>query len=113
MGRKRLHCVALECDACGCGLEGQHDAFVRRYPENKVRLLEADAGRTGWTTDGLGRWHCAGCPELEDRRTRTPAAVQTAHAVVPDTLAELEDQLVRLAGVATRTAAAVAGRSRR
>jgi hypothetical protein len=63
MGRRRVRCVVLECDRCGMALEGP-GAFAVRYPQNQARDLEQQAETLGWSTDGRGRWHCAGCPDL-------------------------------------------------
>jgi hypothetical protein len=99
MGRKRVSCVVLECDRCGLPLEGD-EPFVRHYRENQVRLLEAEAESFGWSSDGRGRWHCAGCPALEDESATGKVAVMPGQAELDEELGvDVQERLLRKAGL--------------
>jgi hypothetical protein len=99
MGRKRVSCVILECDRCGAALEGD-EPFVRHYRENQVRVMEAEAEKFGWSTDGRGRWHCGCCPALEVERATGNAAVILGQAELAEELGvDVEERLLRRAGL--------------
>ena len=99
MGRKRVSCVVLECDRCGSLLEG-HKTFVMHFQQNQVRLMEAEAERFGWSTDGQGRWHCAGCPVLEDERTTAKVAVMPGQAELGQEMGvDVQERVLRQAGL--------------
>jgi hypothetical protein len=68
--------------------------------KNQVRLLEAEAQRFGWSSDGRGRWHCAGCPALEDERATGKVAVMPGQAELDEELGvDVQERLLRQAGL--------------
>ena len=63
--------------------------------------METEAESFGWSTDGRGRWHGAGCPALEDERARSKVAVMPGQAELADELGvDVQERLLRQAGPA-------------
>jgi hypothetical protein len=93
MTRRLVTCVVLTCDACGAPVGDDSDLHFEG-----VARAEAAARDFSWTTDGLGRWHCAECPDLVDPR-RSPAPMIEGQEMFSPTLGvDSLDQHLRQAG---------------
>jgi hypothetical protein len=72
--------------------------------------MEAEAESFGRSTDGQGRWHCAGCPVLEDERTAAKVAVMPGQAELGEEMGvDLQERLLRQAGLFPWTEAKTQG----
>jgi hypothetical protein len=68
MSVRVVTCLLLFCDHCGEPLgDGVADMHLQAVPGMETAALDC-----GWTTDGVGRWHCPECPELVDGVSRKP-----------------------------------------